>query len=351
MQEEQQRLEAEVQRLREQIRADAETHRRARQDGNRGFEKGNSASTEQESVSCTSGASAGDDVSRSHDVSRSRSRGGTARGALTEIRNSNSQERQGPEWPRSAGRVPTRQREGSQTMGERSVDRSRVNAGGDGRNVAGGRAEGLEGVVRASGILCGAERDASATSQAISAAPGEEREYEPHNENGARNSLKEGRDECRSKGQSSTIRAVEEASSSQREGKSVLTKEAGERHAAAPAISGDLSTRAESYPAVESSSSGDASASIGTRGPLSETAKGKGKSTNDPSDGQMDEDCWGHTESFESEKSRGDGDAQAKDAPASLVLSERAATGSGSVQELEAPSALAQQAKSMARKR
>jgi hypothetical protein len=101
VQEEQQRLEAEVQRLREQIREDAETHRRARQEkhDSQGIAEGERR--DPRSTTC---------LPAEADARGPCLEGKSPLGVLREIRHSNWQEKQGLPRPRSAGRPSAGQR-------------------------------------------------------------------------------------------------------------------------------------------------------------------------------------------------------------------------------------------------
>ncbi|GAQ87969.1 hypothetical protein KFL_003900090 [Klebsormidium nitens] len=368
VQEEQQRLEAEVQRLREQIRADAEAHRRARRDGAHAVENADSASTELDSsTGCASAAAARDDVSGSHDVSRSRSRSAAARGALTEIRNSNGQDKQGPQRPRSAGRIPTKQREGNQDTGEGNGESFRVKASGHERNAAGNRAERRDrGSIKSSGSRGSSNMklELSPTRQSAFAAPGEGQDRELHSEDSEGDSLGMTRDEGGSIGQAARFSAIEESSTQRGQESTLAVPESGEEAGnAAPSITEVQSTPADSHPAQLSRFPGENS-SEGTRGAPPETANGSAEATDPltrvrslegngvlPDDRQMDPSNPVNQYTAEPGASRSDADAQAKDDPASSAVGERAEREAGSMKTMEAASVVAQQAESMARKR
>jgi hypothetical protein len=101
-----------VQRLREQIREDAETHRRARQEKHDLPENAVGVRRDQRSATCDIGTPAEADVRGPCLEGRS------PLGVLRETRHSNWQEKQGLPRPRSAGRRSTGQRYRDQNVGE-----------------------------------------------------------------------------------------------------------------------------------------------------------------------------------------------------------------------------------------
>lgn len=137
-----------MQRLREQIREDAETHRKTRRDRFPGLENVGTAKARSQPDACKRESAASGDVRRAcsedNDVSRACSGDGTMRGALTESRHSNWQEKKGLRRPTSAGRFPLRE---SQPV----VDESRQVDASTNKGISARESEELEGIVTESG--------------------------------------------------------------------------------------------------------------------------------------------------------------------------------------------------------